>query len=354
MNRLVSLDVFRGATVAFMILVNNPGSGEFVYSPLRHAKWHGWTPTDLVFPFFLWIVGVAMTLSFATRLERGADRMTLWKHAMRRGAMIFLIGFLLNLIPSFDFEHVRVLGVLQRIGLCYMIGSTIYLFTPVRGQIAAIVILLVGYWALMIYYPVPGYGPGLIDEKEGNFAQWIDSKLLAGHMWASARTWDPEGIPSTFPAVCNVLLGAMAGYLLRKKQMIQLIPLGIGLAVAGQLWSLTFAINKQLWTSSFVLWTCGLASIVFYLVWWVVDEMGWRAWAKPFEFLGMNALAAYVGSGLLAKTLSITGAHRWLWDHFYSAIASPINASFLFAFSEVLFFVVLCWWLWQRKIFIRL
>lgn len=337
-----------------MILVNNPGSWQFVYSPLRHAQWHGCTPTDLVFPFFLWIVGVAMTLSFAKRIERGDDKMLLWRHALRRGALIFLIGLVLNLLPKFDFENVRILGVLQRIGLCYMIGATIYLFTSIRGQIAAIVILLVGYWALMMYFPVPGYGPGLVDQKEGNFAQWIDSKLLAGHMWASSKTWDPEGIPSTFPAVCNVLLGGLIGHLLRIGKTNALPPIGIILIAFGQLWGAIFPINKQLWTSSFVLWTCGMATLVFYLLWWVIDVKGWRSWAKPFEILGMNALVAYIGSGILAKILSMTGAHKWLYDHFYSLIASPINASLLFALTEVLIFILLAWWMWQRKIFVRL
>lgn len=340
-------------TVAFMILVNAPGASGVAYGPLRHVEWHGWTPTDLVFPFFLWIVGVAMTLSFDARLARGDDRMTLWMHALKRGAIIFLIGFLLNLIPKFDFEHVRILGVLQRIGLCYMIGSTLYLFLSLRGQIISILVLLIGYWALMTYYPVPGYGAGLFDQKEGNFAQWIDLKLLEGHMWSSSKTWDPEGIPSTFPAVCNVLLGAIAGWFLRRRDMNVLVPLGIFLVIGGQLWSLIFPINKALWTSSFVLLTCGLASLMFYLVWWVVDVKGCQAWAKPFQFMGMNALAAFVGSGLLSKILSMTGAHTWLWQNVYSTIVSPAFGSLLFSLSHVLIFLLLSWWLWSRKIVIR-
>lgn len=353
MNRLLSLDVFRGITVAFMILVNAPGASNVAYGPLRHVEWHGWTPTDLVFPFFLWIVGVAMTLSFDGRLSKGDDRTKLWKHAMRRGAIIFLIGLLLNLIPKFDFENVRILGVLQRIALCYMIGATLYLFLSLRGQLISIVLLLVGYWALMTYYPVPGYGPGLIDQKEGNFAQWIDLKLLEGHMWSNSKIWDPEGIPSTFPAVCNVLLGAITGWFLRRKEMNVLVPMGIFLVIAGQLWSLSFPINKALWTSSFVLLTCGLATLMFYLMWWIIDVKGYRTWAKPFEWMGMNALAAFVGSGILAKILSMTGAHTWLWQNVYSNIGGLAFGSLLFSLSNVAVFILLSWWLWRKKILIR-
>lgn len=353
MKRLASLDIFRGATVAFMILVNNPGSGQAVYPPLRHASWHGWTPTDLVFPFFLWIVGVSMTLSFARRVERGDDRKQLLLHALRRGAMIFAIGFLLNLIPAFDFPHVRIMGVLQRIGLCYMIGSAIYLYSSTRGLIAWTVALVGGYWILMTLVPVPGFGPGVL-RPEGNLEQYIDSKLLAGHLYSGTKIFDPEGLLSTIPAVGNVLLGALAGHLLRDGFMRWLPALGAALALAGQIVGIWFPINKPIWSSSYVLWTCGLASIAFYVCWWLVDVKGWRTFFKPFEWMGQNALAIYVGSGLLARILSLTGAQKWLWAHVYSAIASPINASLLFACSEVLFFFFVAWWLWRKQIYIRL
>jgi predicted acyltransferase len=336
-----------------MILVNNPGSGEFVYPPLRHADWHGWTPTDLVFPFFLWIVGVSMTLSFDRRIEQGADRAVLWRHVLRRGALIFLIGFLLNLVPKFDFENVRIMGVLQRIGLCYILGATIYLFTGLRGQIAATAGLLVGYWALMTFAPVPGYGAGVL-EKEGNFAQYFDSKFLSGHMWAVSKTWDPEGLLSTFPATANVLLGALAGHLLRAGRVREMALAGLALASAGLLWSNWFPINKPLWTSSYALFTCGLATIGYLGVRWAVDVKGVRRPFQPFEILGMNALVAFVGSGIAARILTITGAHRWLWDHVYTAIASPVNASLLYALSLVLLFILISRWMWSRKIFVKL
>lgn len=352
-NRLVSLDVFRGLTVAFMILVNNPGSWEHVYPPLRHAEWHGWTPTDLVFPFFVWIVGVSMTLSFAKRVEAGADRAELFRHAARRGALIFLIGFLLNLIPKFDFEHVRVMGVLQRIGLCYIFASAIYLWTGVRGQAAAVAILLGGYWAAMTLVPVPGYGPGVL-EKEGNLAQFVDSKILAGHMWASSKTWDPEGLLSTLPAIGTCLLGALAGHMIRAKRMRDLAMLGAAFAIGGMVVDGWFPINKPLWTSSYVLLTAGLASMMFWLIWYLVDVRRIHAPFRVFEWAGMNALVVFVGSGVLAKTLSITGAHAWLWENVYRPLASPVNASLLFALTEVALFLLLGWWLWRRKIFVKL
>lgn len=353
MNRLPSLDVFRGLTVAFMILVNNPGSGDFVYPPLRHADWHGWTPTDLVFPFFLWIVGVSMTLSFDRRLRQGADRMVLWRHALRRGALIFLIGFLLNLLPKFDWEHVRIMGVLQRIGLCYILGATVYLFTGPRGQLAVTVSLLAGYWVLMTQAPVPGFGAGVL-EKEGNFAQFIDQKILGGHMWAVSKTWDPEGVLSTFPATANVLLGALAGHILRTRPLRDLAVFGFAVAMAGRIWGGWFPINKPLWTSSYALFTSGLAALAYAGIRWLVDVKEFRRPFQPFEILGMNALIAFVGSGVVARILWTTGAHAWLWDHVYTAIASPVNASLLFALSLVLLFVLISRWMWSRKIFVKL
>lgn len=352
MKRLVSLDVFRGLTVAFMILVNNPGD-EHIYAPLRHAPWHGLTPTDLVFPFFLWIAGVSMTLSFARRIESGANRGELLLHALRRGAMIFLIGFLLNLVPKFDFAHVRIMGVLQRIGLCYMIGSAIYLYTSVRGQAIAVGVLLGGYWGLMLLAPVPGVGAGVLEPGK-NFAHWFDAPILAGHMWAQSKTWDPEGILSTFPAVGNVLLGALAGHLLRAGRMKDVPVLGTALAILGLVVNGWFPINKPIWTSSYVLVTCGLASMVFALVWYLVDVKKVRTPFLPFEIMGVNALVAFVGSGVLARVLNSTDGHDWIMEHVWQPLASPVNASLLYALTNVAIMFVVSWVLWQRKIFVKL
>ena len=211
----MSLDAFRGATIAAMILVNNPGDGRTTFAPLLHAEWNGWTFTDLVFPFFLWMVGIAMTFSFARRVEGGAGKGKLLLHTVRRAALIFLLGLLLNGFPKYDLTTLRIPGVLQRIAICYLIGSLIFLYTKWRGQLAAIVGLCAVYWMLMTLFPVPGYGPGVL-EPIGNFGQWVDEMLLSGHMYSRTKVWDPEGVVSTLPAIANVLFGALFGTLLRK------------------------------------------------------------------------------------------------------------------------------------------
>jgi len=215
-GRLSSLDVFRGATIASMMLVNNPGNWNAVYPPLRHSAWHGWTFTDTIFPFFLWIAGVSMTFSFAKRLERNDRRARLLTHTLQRAATIFLLGLFLNLFPLFQFSTVRIPGVLQRIAVCYLIAGAIFLYTSLRGQIVWTASLLLVYCALMKLAPVPGFGAGIL-EREGNFAQYVDQMVLSGHMWASTRTWDPEGIVSTLPAIATILFGILTGHLLRSR-----------------------------------------------------------------------------------------------------------------------------------------
>ena len=213
-GRLVSLDAFRGATMAFMILVNNPGDGRHSYWPLQHAEWNGWTPTDVVFPSFLWIVGVAITLSLGRRLARGDSRSELLRQAVRRAAILFVLGVLVYAYPAFNLGTQRILGVLQRIAICYLAASAIYLFTRVRGQIVWIVSLMAAYWLLMAFAPVPGYGAGRLD-VEGNFAHYIDRIVLGSHNYRHTRTWDPEGIVSTLPAIATCLLGVLAGHIVR-------------------------------------------------------------------------------------------------------------------------------------------
>ncbi len=226
---MVSLDVFRGATIAAMILVNDPGSWSHIYPPLEHAEWNGWTPTDLIFPFFLFIVGVSMTLSFASRIARGLTRSALAIHVVRRSALIFAIGLFLNGFPDFDFSSIRIMGVLQRIALCYLVAGLLYLAAfqrepaaerparvraNIRVTAAVAVALLVGYWALMTFVPVPGYGAGRLG-KNDNLGAYIDRTLMGGHLWAESMTWDPEGFLSTLPAIASLLIGLLAGEWLR-------------------------------------------------------------------------------------------------------------------------------------------
>ena len=216
-GRLASLDVFRGMTLASMVLVNNPGSWSAVYPSLEHAAWNGWTFTDTVFPFFLWIVGVAMTLSFANRVERGDQRRKMMLHVLRRAAIIFAIGLFINGFPYFPFYRIRYPGVLQRIAICYLIAASIFLFVKVRGIIVITIALLLTYWLPMALAPVPGCGAGSLT-KDCNFARYVDSIALTGHMWSQTKTWDPEGIVSTIPAIATALLGVLAGHVVRRGQ----------------------------------------------------------------------------------------------------------------------------------------
>ncbi len=355
--RLVSLDVFRGATIASMILVNDPGSSE-TYSQLEHAQWHGWTFTDLVFPFFLWIVGVAMTLSFSSRTARGEDRRALLLHVVKRSAIIFAIGLFLNGFPYFRLGTIRIPGVLQRIAICYLIAAAIFLYSSVRGQILWIFGLLAAYWMAMTLVPVPGYGPGVL-QPVGNFAQWIDSMVLSGHMWRSTKVWDPEGLVSTVPAVATVLFGVLAGQLLRAprfspaEKTAWMLAWGNTMLLAGNTMSVFLPINKNLWTSSFSVFMAGMALIVFAVCYWMVDVQGWRRWTHPFVVFGMNAIAMFVFSGLLARILMLADWKKPVYDRVFAPLASPLNASLLYAICFVLVCYSVAWFLHRRKWFVK-
>jgi predicted acyltransferase len=342
-QRLVSLDIFRGITIAMMILVNNPGSWTQIYWPLAHAKWHGWTPTDMVFPFFLWISGVAMTLSLARRKADGADLGKLALHALRRGATIFALGLLLNLIPNFDFANVRIPGVLQRIGICYCLATLIYLYTSRRGQIIAAISLLGIYLAIMLWLPFPAATPDRWS-MESNAARYIDGIVLEGHMWRQTKVWDPEGALSTLPAIATVLCGILTTQYLRT---------GVMLAIAGLLASLVVPINKALWTPSFVLLMAGLASVMYGLLRWWIDEKGHRDGWKFFEIYGTNSIVSFVLSGMVARILSMTGNSKILYEQLCN-IASPINASLLYALLNVAFCFMVVYVLYRKKILVRL
>lgn len=260
-RRLSSLDAFRGLTIAGMILVNNPGSWKHVYAPLRHAEWHGWTPTDLVFPFFLFIVGVSISLSFSKRMEQGIAKNELYLKTLKRTVILFGLGILLALFPHFNFLTIRIPGVLQRIALCYLFSSLLFLKTGIKGRCMTSFSFLAIYWLMMKLVPVPGYGPGIL-AYEGNLCAYIDSHLLAGHLYKPG--FDPEGILSTLPAIATTLLGALTGDWLRSSKII--LHKTIGILIGGLFFTLSglllhplFPINKQLWTSTYVLFTAGVA-----------------------------------------------------------------------------------------------
>ena len=375
--RLVSLDAFRGATVAGMLLVNNPGSWSTVYPPLLHAPWHGWTPTDLVFPCFLWIMGVSLAFSFAQRREAGADRAALFRHVLRRSAIIFGLGLLLaafpfGLLPAqhFSFGTMRIPGVLQRIALCYLAAAAIFLRTGPRGLTIWTVALLAGYWAMLKLVAVPGYGAGVL-EPTGSLPWWVDSHVLAGHTWSGAPVpgFDPEGILSTIPAIGTVLLGALAGRWLRRTgsqetTAVGLLVAGLALLAIGALLNVWLPINKNLWTSSYTVFMAGWATALFAAFYWLIDVRGWRRWAQPFVLYGMNALALFVLAGLCAKLLGLiqwTGPDGaklslkgWIYAHGFTPLASPVNASLLFAVTFVLALLAVAWGMARRKWFIKI
>lgn len=366
-GRLRALDVFRGLTIAAMVLVNNPGNWQAVYPPLLHAPWDGWTPTDLVFPFFVFIVGVAIPLAFERRKAVGGSQRDLYLKIARRTAIIFGLGLWLNAFPFSGawFSNLRIPGVLQRIALCYGLAALIFLKARVKTQVWLTAALLLGYWAMMKLIPAPGYARGDLT-LEGSLASWVDRTLLAGHIYKPL--YDPEGSLSTLPAIATALLGVLAGqWLMQKREALEKIA---GLFVAGALcviggyvWDWFFPINKALWTSSYVLFTGGLALELLALCYWLVDLQGYRRWAKPFVVFGVNALALYVLSGMLSDVLNVvprakldgaTGNLKsWIYERVFESWLAPVNASLAFALSYVAFWWLLMWVLYRRKIFIK-
>lgn len=365
--RLESLDVFRGATIAAMMLVNNPGTWSSVYPQLRHAEWHGWTFTDLVFPFFLWIVGVAMTLSFAKRVARGESKSALILHALRRALILFALGLFLAAFPYFDLATLRIPGVLQRISVCYLCATIIFLNTGIRGQIAWTGGLLTVYWIAMKWIPVPGFGAGIL-EKDGNFAQFVDSLFLKGHMWSATRTWDPEGIFSTLPAIGTTLLGILTGHILRARWNPQektawMYTMGCSLTLAGLVAGIWLPINKNLWTSSYALFMAGMAATTFAFCYWINDVRGYRRWSRPFAIYGMNAIAVYFLAGVIVKLTMLIkipvpdgtmSLREYIYQAVFAPLASPVNASLLHGISFSLFMYLIAYIMYRRKWFIKI
>jgi predicted acyltransferase len=355
-QRLVSLDVFRGATMALMVLVNDSGDGSHTYAPLQHAEWNGWTLTDTAFPAFLWIVGVAITLSLGKRLAAGVPRGHLFLQVLRRAAIIYVLGLIVYAYP-FDLSTQRLLGVLQRIAICYLIASAIYLTTGVRGQIIWIVSLLAGYWLLMKLAPVPGYGAGQLDVAH-NFAHYIDNLVLGRHNYIPTKTWDPEGIVSTLPSIATALFGIMAGHILRMKRELSertvwLFLAGNILIALGLICNVWLPINKKLWTSSFSLFMAGLDFVVFAICLWLVDGRGFKRPVKPLVIMGMNAITVYMISELLDETLSALHWREPIFQNVFVPIASPYNASLLYAMSYTLLLWLIAYIMYRRGWFWR-
>ncbi len=365
-ERLLALDVFRGLTMAAMVIVNNPGDWGHVYWPLLHAEWHGWTPTDLIFPFFLFIVGVSLTLSSRTLDGFGP--------ILRRTVVIFGLGLLLALFPRFAVARLRWPGVLQRIAVCYVATTVVYRLIAAGGASRArqatrlamvTVVLLSGYWAVMMLVPVPGGAAGDLS-PEGNLAAWLDRAVLPGRLWQ--RTWDPEGLLSTVPAIGTTILGVLAGLWLREagrsgRAARGLLLAGVAGVVIGELWGLAFPINKNLWTSSYVVFTAGGASLLLGALLWVIDVRGLKGWTRPFVVLGTNAITLFVLSGLLVKTLILlrvptgnTGSipfSEWIYQFVYVPLASPHNASLAYALTHLAVLYLVLAWMYHRRVFLK-
>jgi len=374
-ERLASLDAFRGFTIAAMVLVNNPGDWSNLYAQLAHAPWHGWTFTDLIFPFFLFIGGVSMALSLGRLADAGANKPALLAKLAKRALLIFLIGFALNLIPQFHVGTVRIPGVLQRIALCTVLAAPIVVYCTWRAQLAWIVGLLSVYTVCMLWLPVPGSGAGVLEPGQ-DFGAWIDRMFLSGHMWARSETWDPEGLFSTLPAVCSQLLGVLAGRWLqtghgRAEQTVWLSMAGLLLLWLGAILDvILMPINKSLWTTSFCLFTTGWALLVFSAFYWLLDanphpqlRAAAARWSKPFIIYGMNALFIFAFSGLVAKMLGFIklsqpdGTQQSLAAILYGPVraldVAPVNTSLLYALTFNAAMFAIAWCMWRKRWFVK-
>ncbi len=366
-ERLVSLDAFRGITIAMMILVNNPGSWSHVYSPLLHAKWDGWTMTDTIFPFFMFIVGVAMTFSFAKRLERGDTRGQLFAKVVKRSVILFLLGLILAGFPKFNLGTIRIPGVLQRIAVCYFFAALIVMYTGWKGRAFWAFALIVIYWAIvkLIHAPI-GYEAS-VTGQEGLLHDYIDTKVLSGHLYRERP--DPEGILSTIPAISTTLLGVLIGNWLHsaRSKMEKLVGLfimaNVGIVV-GVIMHIWFPINKKIWTSSYVVFMAGMALHFLAMCYWLIDIKGYKRWATPFVIYGTNAIAVFFASGIVGRLIGryITvpmadgelALKPWIYQNIFVPWSGDLKmASLLFAISYIVFWLLVLIPLYKKKIYIR-
>ncbi|MEO7434973.1 MAG: heparan-alpha-glucosaminide N-acetyltransferase domain-containing protein [Candidatus Binatia bacterium] len=364
-GRLRSLDAMRGLTVAGMILVNNPGSWTDGYAWLAHSSWNGWTLADLVFPFFLLIVGVSLDFSLARQTALPAGRGATGLALARRAALLLALGLLLNGFPDYtQLASLRVFGVLQRIALCSLAAGVIVLTTGVAAQLATTLGLLIAYWLLLTVVPVPGHGAGVLTQ-DGNWAAFVDVQWFAGHLYREG--FDPEGLVSTLPAIATTLLGVLAGRFLRSgvagsRKTLGLVVAGALLALAGQLGDAWLPINKQLWTSTFVLLTAGLGMVTLGVCYELVDRRGWQRVATPFVMLGGNALAIYLLSSLVARVMelcqvsagdSVESLRLYLFEHCFAPWAGPETGSLCFALTYLLVWMLPTAELHRRRLYLR-
>ncbi len=373
-QRLTSVDVYRGLAVAGMILVDNPGSDDLAYWPIKHTVWNGWTPADLIFPSFVFLVGVSMVFSLGARLRRGESRQQIFLHVLWRTLILIAVGFLVNASPilGVDWHAYRFYGVTQRIALCYLAAAILVLWSNWRGQLIALLACLVGYWAILRFVPVPGFGvPGHdipFMDPERNLVAWLDRKLMMGHLYNQVR--DPEGLISTIPAIGTALMGVLTGQWLRsgaspRTKAARMAAFGILGMAAGMAWDRWFPINKNLWTSSFVVLTGGFALIVLGLLYWAIEIRNWRGvWTMPFLVFGMNAIVSFVVDAMVwgpGYTFTVKGAngatmnwHEAGQAKLMSLGLGAANASLVYSIAAVVGCWMLLWLLWRKRIFIKI
>ena len=364
--RLISLDVFRGITVAAMILVNNPGDWGHIYAPLEHAPWHGCTPTDLIFPFFLFIVGVSMVYALDGARRQPDMHARTMVRILKRAAILFGLGLFSALFPKFEFETVRIPGVLARISWVFLICGILFLKTTRQQQIGLLAFCLIFYNVLLQVVPVPGFGPANL-EASTNLGAWLDRLIFTEkHLWASSRTWDPEGLLGTLPAVGTGLLGMLTGQWLRRQdvdpatRVAWLFVAGGAAVILGLIWNGWFPINKVLWTSSFVLYAGGLAMATLAGLYWLTDVQGYRRFTTPALVYGVNAITVFFLSAIVAKSLNIIKVteakvplETWLYTTFFTPYFSPINASLAGAVVCVLIWLGILWVMYRKQIIIK-
>ncbi|MDF2456970.1 MAG: hypothetical protein K0R51_2963 [Cytophagaceae bacterium] len=357
--RYTSVDILRGLTVAVMILVNNPGSWQHVHPWLLHAEWNGCHLADLVFPFFLFIVGLSIVFSLSKALASGADKGKLALKCLKRALILIGLGLFLNLFPDFDFEHLRFPGVLQRIGLVFALASLLFIYCSENQRRVLAAFILISYWLLLAFVPVPGIGEVSLEVNQ-NWASWVDQLLLKGHMWKYTQTWDPEGLLSTLPALVTALLGiSTALYLQKSSSPVKgLLLYGISSIGLGLAWSFLFPMNKALWTSSFVLFTAGIALVLLSLSVYLFDEKKLETGTLPFRALGANPLLAYFGAELLARVLIFIKIQNITFsEYLFNGLANflpPVCASFVLALAMVGFWILVTSYLYKRKIYIKI
>ena len=378
-KRLLSLDVLRGITIAFMIMVNNNG-GHGSWHFMNHAAWNGLTPTDLVFPTFLFVVGASIVFANEGRLARGATRAQLARHTLQRAAILFLFGVIINGFPFFPLAHLRIYGVLQRIAVCYLLVGLFYLWDQrVWTKVAALVAALAGYYLLLRWVPIPGAGmPGRdfpFMDQTLNLTSWLDRHVMPYHLYLDAplhNRHDPEGLLSDLPALGTALLGLLAGLWMRGQRAVKTKTLGLAAGslaclALGYLWSLWFPLNKNLWTSSFVLVAAGWSLAVLTLAWWAMEQQGWgrgqtKALAWPWLVFGSNAITAYMFSELVPNALSyihftadghLTNPIVWYVTHTVAHIPNPGLAAFAYSCSVALFCFIPVWILYRKRIFLK-